>query len=59
MEDDVVAKPGYLNIMKTFALQQKDEWIMLEFSALGFIGMYYLMNFFFISKECFCQPNIK
>ncbi|XP_059170781.1 alpha-1,3-mannosyl-glycoprotein 4-beta-N-acetylglucosaminyltransferase B-like [Physella acuta] len=38
MEDDVVAKPGYLNIMKTFALQQKEEWIMLEFSALGFIG---------------------
>ncbi|BFZ15298.1 hypothetical protein BsWGS_18337 [Bradybaena similaris] len=38
MEDDVIAKPGYLSIMKTFALQQKEDWIMLEFSALGFIG---------------------
>ncbi|KAK3719834.1 hypothetical protein RRG08_040136 [Elysia crispata] len=38
MEDDVVAKPGYLTIMNTFAKQQKDEWIMLEFSTLGFIG---------------------
>ncbi|XP_055893506.1 alpha-1,3-mannosyl-glycoprotein 4-beta-N-acetylglucosaminyltransferase B-like [Biomphalaria glabrata] len=38
MEDDVVAKPGYLTIMKTFAIQQKEEWIMLEFSVLGFIG---------------------
>ncbi|XP_012937896.1 alpha-1,3-mannosyl-glycoprotein 4-beta-N-acetylglucosaminyltransferase A [Aplysia californica] len=38
MEDDVIAKPGYLSIMKTFAVQQKGDWIMLEFSALGFIG---------------------
>ena len=38
MEDDVVAKPGYLSIMKTFAMQQKGDWIMLEFSVLGFIG---------------------
>ncbi|GFR64112.1 alpha-1,3-mannosyl-glycoprotein 4-beta-N-acetylglucosaminyltransferase A [Elysia marginata] len=38
MEDDVVAKPGYLSIMNTFAKQQKDEWMMLEFSTLGFIG---------------------
>lgn len=38
MEDDVMAKPGYLSFMKTFAVQQKGDWIMLEFSALGFIG---------------------
>lgn len=39
MEDDVIAKPGYLSAMKTFALNQKtDEWILLEFSHLGFIG---------------------
>ncbi|CAG5135301.1 unnamed protein product, partial [Candidula unifasciata] len=38
LEDDVVAKPGYLSVMKTFARQQKGDWIMLEFSALGFIG---------------------
>ena len=30
---------GYLSAMKTFALNQKtDEWILLEFSQLGFIG---------------------
>merc|ERR1712168_464983 len=39
MEDDVIAIPGYLSTMKMFALNQKtDEWILLEFSHLGFIG---------------------
>lgn len=39
LEDDVVAKPGFLSIMKTYADQQKDDgWILLEFSTLGFIG---------------------
>ncbi|XP_071088522.1 alpha-1,3-mannosyl-glycoprotein 4-beta-N-acetylglucosaminyltransferase B-like [Haliotis cracherodii] len=39
LEDDVMAKPGYLSIMKSFAYQQKtDDWLLLEFSALGFIG---------------------
>lgn len=39
LEDDVIAKPGYFSIMKTFADQQKaNDWILLEFSALGFIG---------------------
>ncbi|KAL4230383.1 hypothetical protein ACF0H5_010765 [Mactra antiquata] len=39
LEDDVVAKPGYISIMKTYADQQKsDDWVLLEFSALGFIG---------------------
>jgi len=39
LEDDVVAKPGYFSIMKTYADEQKtNEWVLLEFSALGFIG---------------------
>lgn len=39
LEDDVVAKPGFLTVMKSFAYQQKsDDWILLEFSTLGFIG---------------------
>lgn len=39
LEDDVIAKPGYFSIMKKFAEQQhQDEWMLLEFSALGFIG---------------------
>ncbi|XP_050817520.1 alpha-1,3-mannosyl-glycoprotein 4-beta-N-acetylglucosaminyltransferase B isoform X1 [Gopherus flavomarginatus] len=39
LEDDIVAKPNYLNTMKNFALQQpSEEWMILEFSQLGFIG---------------------
>ena len=41
LEDDVVTKNGYLSTMKNFALNQKtDEWVLLEFSYLGFIGSY-------------------
>lgn len=39
LEDDVITKPGYLSIMKNFALNQKmNDWLLLEFSHLGFIG---------------------
>jgi len=39
MEDDVIAKPGYFAAMKAFAQNQTtDDWILLEFSRLGFIG---------------------
>jgi len=39
LEDDVITKPGYLTIMKDFVLNQKmTDWILLEFSHLGFIG---------------------
>lgn len=39
LEDDIVAKPNYLSTMKNFALQQPSEdWMILEFSQLGFIG---------------------
>jgi len=41
LEDDVITKPGYLTIMKDFVLSQKmNDWILLEFSHLGFIGDY-------------------
>lgn len=44
LEDDVVAKPGYLTVMKSFAhLQKSNDWLLLEFSTLGFIGK--LMQF--------------
>lgn len=40
LEDDIVAKPNYLSTMKNFALQQPSEdWMILEFSQLGFIGV--------------------
>ncbi|XP_033631482.1 alpha-1,3-mannosyl-glycoprotein 4-beta-N-acetylglucosaminyltransferase B-like [Asterias rubens] len=39
LEDDLVAQPGYFTTMKTFAMQQQNKnWLLLEFSALGFIG---------------------
>ncbi|XP_077466588.1 alpha-1,3-mannosyl-glycoprotein 4-beta-N-acetylglucosaminyltransferase B [Stigmatopora argus] len=39
LEDDIVARPAYLSTMKNFALQQpSEEWMILEFSQLGFIG---------------------
>uniref|UniRef100_A0A2K6S8G6 Alpha-1,3-mannosyl-glycoprotein 4-beta-N-acetylglucosaminyltransferase B n=1 Tax=Saimiri boliviensis boliviensis TaxID=39432 RepID=A0A2K6S8G6_SAIBB len=39
LEDYIAAKPNYLNTMKNFALQQPSEdWMILEFSQLGFIG---------------------
>ncbi|PNI26101.1 MGAT4B isoform 18, partial [Pan troglodytes] len=39
LEDDIVAKPNYLSTMKNFALQQPSEdWMILEFSQLGFIA---------------------
>lgn len=40
LEDDIIAKPNYLSTMKNFALQQPSEdWMILEFSQLGFIGV--------------------
>ena len=39
LEDDIVATPSFASTIKTFALQQEtNEWLILEFSALGFIG---------------------
>ncbi|KAI7790128.1 putative receptor-type tyrosine-protein phosphatase beta, partial [Triplophysa rosa] len=38
LEDDIVARPNYFTTMKNFALQQpSEEWMILEFSQLGFI----------------------
>ncbi|NXF85370.1 MGT4B acetylglucosaminyltransferase, partial [Eubucco bourcierii] len=38
LEDDIIAKPGYIESIKTFAFEQSQEWMILEFSQLGFIG---------------------
>ncbi|KAI4786260.1 hypothetical protein KUCAC02_037240 [Chaenocephalus aceratus] len=38
LEDDIVARPNFFTTMKNFALQQpSEEWMILEFSQLGFI----------------------
>ncbi|GAB0189337.1 alpha-1,3-mannosyl-glycoprotein 4-beta-N-acetylglucosaminyltransferase-like protein MGAT4D [Grus japonensis] len=38
LEDDIVAKPDYIQSIKNFAAKQSQEWMILEFSQLGFIG---------------------
>uniref|UniRef100_A0ACB8E8A5 Uncharacterized protein n=1 Tax=Sphaerodactylus townsendi TaxID=933632 RepID=A0ACB8E8A5_9SAUR len=39
LEDDIIAKPDYIQIIKDFAKQQSsNDWMILEFSQLGFIG---------------------
>lgn len=39
LEDDIVATPEFAATIRTFALQQEtNEWLILEFSTLGFIG---------------------
>ncbi|NWI94905.1 MGT4B acetylglucosaminyltransferase, partial [Pitta sordida] len=38
LEDDIIAKPDYIASIKSFAAQQSQDWMVLEFSQLGFIG---------------------
>ncbi|KAM6270135.1 alpha-1,3-mannosyl-glycoprotein 4-beta-N-acetylglucosaminyltransferase-like protein MGAT4D [Porphyrio hochstetteri] len=38
LEDDIIAKPDYIQSIKTFVAEQSQEWMILEFSQLGFIG---------------------
>ncbi len=44
LEDDIVASPSYASTIKAFALQQEtNDWFILEFSILGFIGKFRLL----------------
>lgn len=41
LEDDILAKKNFITTMKSFALQKigtKDNWFVLDFCQLGFIG---------------------
>ncbi|CAH1180218.1 unnamed protein product [Phaedon cochleariae] len=41
LEDDILAKPSYVNLMKKFAIDKiakKEPWLVLDFCQLGFIG---------------------
>lgn len=40
LEDDIIAKPDYIQSIENFAAEQSQEWMILEFSQLGFIGKY-------------------
>lgn len=42
LEDDILAKKNFITTMKTFALQKiatKENWFVLDFCQLGFIGI--------------------
>ena len=55
MEDDIVATQGYASTMKAFAFQQaSNEWFMLEFSTLGFIGKFKPQ----LQKHFTSSPNV-
>uniref|UniRef100_A0A183EWE0 CCR4-NOT transcription complex subunit 11 n=1 Tax=Gongylonema pulchrum TaxID=637853 RepID=A0A183EWE0_9BILA len=39
LEDDVISKAGFIKRVKEFiAENEAEDWLMLEFSSLGFIG---------------------
>ncbi|XP_013413121.1 alpha-1,3-mannosyl-glycoprotein 4-beta-N-acetylglucosaminyltransferase B [Lingula anatina] len=45
LEDDVITKPDYmLNIKKTISGQRVKNWILIDFSYLGFIGKLFHMQ---------------
>lgn len=49
LEDDILTKKGYLTTMKKFALQKisdKQDWFILDFCQLGFIGKLVLSSVF-------------
>lgn len=63
LEDDILAKRGYITIMKRFAVaktakQDQDPWFVLDFCQLGFIGEFYSyfntfhLSGYLIPKEC-------
>lgn len=67
LEDDILAKRGFITIMKKFAFDKtvkKDPWFVLDFCQLGFIGMFKLFThththsqtnykFLFVGKKIF------
>lgn len=57
LEDDILAKRGYITIMKQFAVtktakQDQDPWFVLDFCQLGFIGKWInIFDFIFGNNE--------
>ncbi|XP_063401352.1 alpha-1,3-mannosyl-glycoprotein 4-beta-N-acetylglucosaminyltransferase C-like [Mytilus trossulus] len=44
IEDDVFTISGYLDAIKKFIAEQKNDWTCLEFSTMGFIGKVFHSN---------------
>lgn len=55
LEDDIVAREGYYNDMKTFAVQEASKpWLYLEFSQLGFIGVFLCVYMQYARRRSYC-----
>lgn len=50
LEDDILAKRGYISIMKQFAVaktvKEQEPWFVLDFCQLGFIGEFAQTNLY-------------
>lgn len=54
LEDDILAKKNFISTMKSFALQKismKQNWFVLDFCQLGFIGNLQTFNITFIRSS--------
>lgn len=48
LEDDILAKRGYIAAMKKYAIEKtavNSNWIVLDFCQLGFIGEFFIFSF--------------
>ena len=56
LEDDVITAPAYVTSMRQYIDDQKDAWTCLEFSELGFIGIFGLgfLRLLFVCILCCC-----
>ena len=52
LEDDVIANPKYLKFIYQKVSDQVDNWFMLEFSSLGFIGKLFRTQSLTVSLSC-------
>ncbi|KOX78301.1 Alpha-1,3-mannosyl-glycoprotein 4-beta-N-acetylglucosaminyltransferase B [Melipona quadrifasciata] len=56
LEDDILAKKNFITTMKSFALQKiatKENWFVLDFCQLGFIGMICYIDMFIAKGKLF------
>lgn len=57
LEDDIVAKAGYLSFIKKKVLNDAGDWFLMEFSNLGFIGKLFRTESLSVSAFVKCNIN--
>ena len=55
LEDDIVAKSGFLSFIKTKVLNEASDWFLMEFSNLGFIGKLFRSESLTVSPVYTCN----